>query len=82
MQGDATCHIQPTARLVQQSDIADPCTVQIDEQVERRCCCGVARFRPDPQRSTVQRLRTVGNGMGPATRAPVRLAVSTISVVD
>ena len=25
---------------------------------------------------------TVGNGIGPATRAPVRFAVSTISVVD
>jgi hypothetical protein len=27
-------------------------------------------------------LREVGSGIGPATVAPVRLAVSTISVVD
>src|SRR5262249_36323432 len=34
------------------------------------------------ERSTVHLFFTVGNGIGPATRAPVRLAVSTISVVD
>src|SRR5437764_1388530 len=34
------------------------------------------------ERSTVVTLRWVGSGMGPATLAPVRLAVSTISVVD
>src|SRR5207253_2507438 len=33
-------------------------------------------------RSTVQRFLTVGSGIGPATRAPVRRAVSTISLVD
>src|SRR5439155_8546497 len=33
-------------------------------------------------RSTVQRLIVVGRGIGPATSAPVRLAVSTISRVD
>src|ERR1039457_364547 len=34
------------------------------------------------ERSTVVTLRDVGSGMGPATLTPVRLAVSTISVVD
>src|SRR6266478_5471356 len=34
------------------------------------------------ERSTVQRLMVVGKGIGPATSAPVRLAVSTISRVD
>src|SRR3989442_1285121 len=34
------------------------------------------------ERSTVQRLMVVGSGMGPATSAPVRFAVSTISRVD
>src|SRR2546429_548464 len=34
------------------------------------------------ERSTVQRLIDVGRGIGPATSAPVRLAVSTISRVD
>src|SRR5271156_884280 len=34
------------------------------------------------ERRTVQRLITVGSGIGPATSAPVRLAVSTISRVD
>jgi hypothetical protein len=33
-------------------------------------------------RKTVQRLMTVGRGIGPATSAPVRFAVSTISFVD
>ena len=33
-------------------------------------------------RNTVHLFLTVGSGIGPATRAPVRLAVSTISVVD
>src|SRR5579863_7104190 len=33
-------------------------------------------------RNTVVMLREVGSGIGPATLAPVRLAVSTISVVD
>ena len=33
-------------------------------------------------RKTVHLFFTVGNGIGPATRAPVRFAVSTISVVD
>src|SRR4029077_4797988 len=33
-------------------------------------------------RSTVQRLIVVGRGIGPATSAPVRFAVSTISRVD
>ena len=34
------------------------------------------------ERSTVHRLRDVGSGIGPASRAPVRFAVSTISPVD
>src|SRR5256886_1875980 len=34
------------------------------------------------ERSTVQRLMVVGSGIGPATSAPVRFAVSTISRVD
>src|SRR5580704_336457 len=34
------------------------------------------------ERKTVQRLIVVGKGMGPATSAPVRFAVSTISRVD
>src|SRR5690242_15774357 len=34
------------------------------------------------ERSTVQRLIVVGRGIGPATSAPVRFAVSTISRVD
>ena len=34
------------------------------------------------ERSTVHLFFTVGKGIGPATRAPVRFAVSTISVVD
>jgi len=34
------------------------------------------------ERRTVQRLIVVGSGIGPATVAPVRLAVSTISRVD
>src|SRR6185312_10591220 len=34
------------------------------------------------ERSTVHLFFAVGNGIGPASRAPVRLAVSTISVVD
>src|SRR5713226_1369807 len=34
------------------------------------------------ERSTVQRLMVVGSGMGPATLAPVRRAVSTMSLVD
>jgi len=33
-------------------------------------------------RRTQYLLIPVGRGMGPATRAPVRLAVSTISLVD
>jgi len=33
-------------------------------------------------RRTVQRFRSVGSGIGPASRAPVRRAVSTISLVD
>src|SRR5437763_15233812 len=34
------------------------------------------------ERRTVNLLMTVGRGIGPATRAPVRFAVSTISVAD
>src|ERR1700752_277812 len=34
------------------------------------------------ERSTVHLFFDVGSGIGPASRAPVRLAVSTISVVD
>jgi hypothetical protein len=34
------------------------------------------------ERSTVHLLIDVGSGIGPARRAPVRFAVSTISVVD
>src|SRR5204863_5738432 len=34
------------------------------------------------ERSTVHLFFTVGSGIGPASRAPVRLAVSTISPVD
>jgi len=33
-------------------------------------------------RLTVNLLMIVGRGIGPATRAPVRLAVATISLVD
>ena len=34
------------------------------------------------ERRAVHRFLMVGRGMGPATRAPVRRAVSTISLVD
>ena len=34
------------------------------------------------ERFTVQRFFSVGRGIGPATRAPVRFAVSTISAAD
>jgi hypothetical protein len=34
------------------------------------------------ERSTVHLFFAVGSGIGPANRAPVRLAVSTISLVD
>src|SRR5712691_7014984 len=53
----------------------------------RRLCVRISNCSRDflstcGDRSTVQRLMVVGKGIGPATSAPVRLAVSTISRVD
>src|SRR5207245_8907514 len=53
----------------------------------RRLCVRISNCSRDflstcGDRSTVVMLRDVGRGIGPATVAPVRFAVSTISVVD
>src|SRR5205814_9757979 len=53
----------------------------------RRLCVLISNCSRDflstcGERRTVHLFFTVGNGIGPATRAPVRFAVSTISVVD
>src|SRR5215472_5306414 len=53
----------------------------------RRLCVRISNCSRDflstcGERSTVQRLMVVGRGIGPATSAPVRFAVSTISRVD
>src|SRR5581483_3579513 len=53
----------------------------------RRLCVLISNCSRDflstcGERNTVHLFFTVGSGIGPATRAPVRFAVSTISVVD
>src|SRR5215217_8077977 len=53
----------------------------------RRLCVRISNCSRDflstwGERSTVHLFLEVGSGIGPATRAPVRLAVSTISDVD
>src|SRR5438105_13124429 len=64
--------------------ILDQSTREIVETA-KRTGADVAGPIPLPttiDRKTVQRLMVVGRGIGPATSAPVRFAVSTISRVD
>ena len=53
----------------------------------RRVCVRISNCSRDflstcGERSTVHLFFSVGSGIGPVSRAPVRRAVSTISVVD